>query len=144
MAKCSERVVNAAVNQGKVACFHEDCKESYKFFKEDGIVHHFKTTHHRKNVHLSEILQRAKQFTAQRHGDETALFLHSKFELLFREVSKEKFYRISLDVTFVVYLSYCQLYSSRNYTERRRSLVQHISSFLRSKRRETEHQCLLN
>ena len=24
MAKCSERVVNAAVNQGKVACFHED------------------------------------------------------------------------------------------------------------------------
>ena len=106
MAKCSERVVNAAVNQGKVACFHEDCKESYKFFKEDGIVHHFKTTHHRKNVHLSEILPRAKQFTAQRHGDETALFLHSKFELLFREVSKEKFYRISLDVTFVVYLSY--------------------------------------
>ena len=49
-----------------------------------------------KNVHLSEILQRAKQFTAQRHGDETALFLHSKFELLFREVSKEKFYRQAL------------------------------------------------
>ena len=54
MAKCSERVVNAAVNQGKVACFHEDCKESYKFFKEDGIVHHFKTTHHRKNITKTE------------------------------------------------------------------------------------------
>ena len=87
MVENGERVVDSAVKQGKLSCFHEDCAERLNFFKEDGIAHHFKFKHPRINLNLNQLLQKANQFTARQHDDETISYLRSWFEKHFQEVN---------------------------------------------------------